>query len=109
MRKAFFALKDGTNALENQSKSAEPDKDSGMYRYYSTQRPVTPGTFPGKPTHIHNFDSRENVCGGQMRAWGYVEYEKPLTEKQMKDYELKPRYVRRLQRSNRLFQCQKSR
>lgn len=90
MRKAFFALKDGTNALENQSKSVEPDKDSGMYRYYSTQRPVTLGTFPGKPTHIHNFDTRENVCGGQMQAWGYVEYEKPLTEKQMKDYELKP-------------------
>lgn len=90
MRKAFFALKDGTNALENQSQKAEPDKDSGMYRYYSTQRPVTPGTFPGKPTTIHNFDSRESVCGGQMQAWGYVEYEKPLTEKQMKDYELKP-------------------
>ena len=90
MRKAFFALKDGTNALENQSKSVEPDKDSGMYRYYSTQRPVTPGTFPGKPTHIHNFDTREDVCGGQMQAWGYVEYEKPLTKKQMQDYELKP-------------------
>ncbi len=90
MRKAFFALKDGTNALENQSKSVEPDKDSGMYRYYSTQRPVTPGTFPGKPANIQNFDTRESVCGGQMQAWGYVEYKKPLTEKQMKDYELKP-------------------
>ena len=90
MRKAFFALKDGTNALENQSKSVEPDKDSGLYRYYSTQRPVTPGTFPGKPTNIQNFDTRESVCGGQMQAWGYVEYKKPLTEKQMNDYELKP-------------------
>ena len=90
MRKAFFALKDGTNALENQSKCVEPDKDSGLYRYYSTQRPVTPGTFPGKPTNIQNFDTRESVCGGQMQAWGYVEYKKPLTEKQMNDYELKP-------------------
>lgn len=90
MRKAFFALKDGTNALENQSKSVEPDKDSGLYRYYSTQRPVTLGTFPGKPINIHNFDTRESVCGGQMQAWGYVEYKKPLTEKQMNDYELKP-------------------
>ena len=25
-----------------------------------------------------------------MQAWGYVEYKKPLTEKQMNDYELKP-------------------
>lgn len=90
MRKAFFALKDGTNALENQSKIVEPDKDSGLYRYYSTQRPVTPGTFPGKPINIQNFDTRESVCGGQMQAWGYVEYKKPLTEKQMNDYELKP-------------------
>lgn len=90
MRKAFFALKDGTNALENQIKNAEPDKDSGLYRYYSTQRPVAPGTFPGKPKNIENFDSRESVCNGQMQAWGYLEYEKPLTEKQMNDYELKP-------------------
>ncbi len=90
MRKAFFALKDGTNALENEVKTPEPDKDSGMYRYYSTQRPVMPGTFPGKPVQIHNFDSRESICGGQMQAWGYLEYAEPLTEKQMSDYELKP-------------------
>lgn len=89
MRKAFFALKDGTNALENEVKTPEPDKDSGMYRYYSTQRPVMPGTFPGKPVQIHNFDNREDV-GGQMQAWGYLEYAEPLTEKQMSDYELKP-------------------
>lgn len=25
-----------------------------------------------------------------MRAWGYLEYKEPLTEKQMSDYELKP-------------------
>lgn len=61
-----------------------------MYRYYSTQRPVMPGTFPGKPVQIHNFDSRESICGGQMQAWGYLEYAEPLTEKQMSDYELKP-------------------
>jgi hypothetical protein len=90
MRKAFFALKDGANALENECKVPEPDKDTGLYRYYSTQRPVMPGAYPGKPTEIHNYDSRESVCGGQMMAWGYLEYEKPLTDRQMSDYELKP-------------------
>lgn len=34
-----------------------------MYRYYSTQRPVGPGTFPGRPENIVNFDSREEVPG----------------------------------------------
>ncbi len=90
MRKAFFAIKDGANAHENQSKIPEPEQDSGLYRYYSTQRPVMPGTFPGKPTQIQNFDSKEPVCGGKMKAWGYLEYAKPLTEKQMSDYELNP-------------------
>ena len=34
-----------------------------MYRYYSTQRPVGPGTFPGRPESIENFDTREEVPG----------------------------------------------
>lgn len=90
MRKAFFALKDKANALESKQSIPEPDKDTGLYRYYSTQRPVSIGTYPGKPENIQNFDDRQEVCGGQMRAWGYLEYKEPLTEKQMSDYELKP-------------------
>lgn len=90
MRKAFFALKDGANVHEKEANTPEPEQDSGLYRYYSTQRPVMPGTFPGKPTQIENFDERVPVCGGRMEAWGYLEYAKPLTEKQMSDYELKP-------------------
>ena len=39
------------------------------YRYYSTQRPVDLGT---------------------MRAWGELTCLKPLTDKQMDDYELRP-------------------
>ena len=90
MRKAFFAEKDGASALDKQLATPEPDKDTGLYRYYSTQRPVAPGTYPGKPKEIQNFDNREKVCDGRMEAWGYLDYEKPLTEKQMTDYELKP-------------------
>lgn len=52
------------------------------YRYYSTQRPVTPGAYP-KPKNnpamlIHNFSSREYVPEIGRQAWGYVEYDKPL-------------------------------
>ena len=39
----------------------------GVYRYYSTQRPVD-----------------------RLMAWGELTYAKPLTEKQIEDYELKP-------------------
>lgn len=59
-----------------------------MNRYYLTQRPPAPGTFPGKPVNMKAFDSREHVEEIGRPAWGWVEYEKPLTEKQIADYEL---------------------
>lgn len=66
----------------------------GLYQYYSTQRPVDIGTFP-KPPHnapdeIANYDQRIPVEGGAFRAWGHLTYTKPLTEKQVSDYELRP-------------------
>ena len=35
------------------------------YRYYSTLRPIAPGTFPGgkKVVEIHNFDKRTAIEG----------------------------------------------
>lgn len=68
-------------------------QENGRYRYYSTQRPVAPGTYPkenGNPAQIVNFDQRETVDGGKAMAWGYLEYEKPLTKEQMDAYELRP-------------------
>ena len=66
----------------------------GHYRYYSTQRPVDIGTYPkppgNGPIEIFNYDERIPVEGGNMQAWGELIYGKPLTEKQMCDYELKP-------------------
>ncbi len=71
-------------------------QENGTYRYYSTQRPVDLGTFP-KPAdnpvvEVHNYeaDSRVPVENGMIQAWGYVEYQKPLTEKEAADYELRP-------------------
>ena len=80
----------------------EPDspvpglQENGTYRYYSTQRPVDLGTFPKPPDNpvmeVHNYDadSRIPVENGMIQAWGYVEYRKPLTEKEAGDYELRP-------------------
>lgn len=63
-----------------------------MIRYFSTQRPVSPGTYPkpdGNPAKlIHNFGSRKFITNIGKEAWGYVEYEKPLTEKDAANYEL---------------------
>ncbi len=66
----------------------------GLYKYYSTQRPVAPGTFPtparNAPDEIVNYDQRVPVEGGAFLAWGHLTYTKPLTEQQAADYELRP-------------------
>lgn len=67
-------------------------QDDGKYRYYSTQRPISPGTYPNgenKPVSIENFDECQAVENGQLQAWGYLEYNEPLSQKEMNDYELK--------------------
>jgi len=66
----------------------------GLYKYYSTQRPVDIGTFP-KPPHnapdeIVNYDQRVPVEGGAFLAWGHLTYTRPLTEKLTEGYELRP-------------------
>ena len=63
-----------------------------MIRYYSTQRPVAPGTFP-KPKgnrieSIKNFDSRIYIPEIDGKAWGFIEYEKPLSPRDAEAYEL---------------------
>lgn len=62
------------------------------YRYYSTQRPIGPGTFPRPEDNdllcFENFDTREYVPEIGRDAWGYLEYENPLAEKDARDYEL---------------------
>ena len=47
----------------------------GLYKYYSTQRPVDIGTFPkpagNEPDEIENYDKRVPVEGGAFLAWGH--------------------------------------
>lgn len=62
-----------------------------MFRYYNTLRPITPGAYP-KPADnpamlIHNFDKREYVGKIGREAWGYVEYNNPLTKEQIEAFD----------------------
>ncbi len=63
-----------------------------MTRYYSTQRPVMPGGFPriqgNEVLKIQNFDTRLYCPEVNRSAWGYIEYEAPLTQAQASSYEL---------------------
>ena len=65
-----------------------------MVRYYSTQRPVAPGSFPKvngiKVDNIFNFEDREYVAEISRRAWGYIEYSDKIPESEADDYELFP-------------------
>lgn len=66
--------------------------EKGTYKYYSTQRPVDIGTFPktaNGPIRIFNYAGRENVESGSIKAWGFLVYDAPLTEKQIAEYELR--------------------
>lgn len=62
------------------------------YRYYSTQRPVMPGSYPeprnNKVLKIENFDHKKFVEEVDRPAWGFIEYEKPLGHFDVNDYEL---------------------
>lgn len=61
-------------------------------RYYSTQRPIVPGSYPkpkyNKVLDLFNYEGKTYCEEINMEAWGYVDYEKPLGEKDAKDYEL---------------------
>ena len=60
-----------------------------MKRYYSTHRPVGPGTYPRAGTHeIHNYDERQYVRDAGREVWGYIEYDRELTPEEARSYEL---------------------
>lgn len=63
-----------------------------MYRYYLTQRPAMPGSFPrpmhNYPKEVHNFDKRTFCEEIGREAWAYVEYEKPVSEFLLRNFEM---------------------
>ncbi len=69
-----------------------------MFRYYLTQRPPMPGTFPRLAKNVVSYEDRIEIPNLTSRVWGYVEYEAPLKLKQIREYELReagPFYVNR--------------
>lgn len=59
-------------------------------RYYSTMRPVMPGSFPNRESveEIHNFDTKTFCEEIGREAWGYIDYREALTKEQAEAYEL---------------------
>lgn len=61
-------------------------------RYYSAQRPVMPDSVPKKATviKIENFDAKTFCKEIGRDAWGFVDYQEPLTKEEAEAYELTP-------------------
>lgn len=60
--------------------------DNNIYRYYLTQRPPSPGAIPNKFINAESFDDRTLI--GNHKCWGWVEYDRKLSDKEISDYEL---------------------
>lgn len=69
-----------------------------MAKYYSTERPISIGTYPkyksNKVLNIENFDMKTQVMAVSefgpviTEAWGIIEYENKIPEQAAKQYEL---------------------
>lgn len=59
-------------------------------KYYSILRPVAPGTFPrtAKVNEIYNFDRRQYCPEIGREAWGWIEYDVEISEKDAESYDL---------------------
>ena len=60
-----------------------------MFKYYALHRPVDIGTVPKGFINFINYDSRESIRNTKIKAWGEVYYENRLSQKEIKDFELK--------------------
>ena len=56
------------------------------YFYFSIMRPVGVGTYPRKFIMFHNYDKRTYIPTINKEAWGVLEYDERLTEREVQDY-----------------------
>ena len=63
---------------------------SNPIRYFSTQRPIEPGSYPRPKDarRIVNYDKREFIIAIEREAWGYIDYGCELDDWDVADYEL---------------------
>ena len=75
---------------EAQELICEIMKGHGLKRYFSILRPVGPGTFPKEGMiDFYNFEYGRAYCPEIDReAWAYIWYDRELSEKEMKSYDL---------------------
>lgn len=60
-----------------------------MVRYFSTQRPVSPGSYPrGGALKAVNFEEKTFCEEIGREAWGVIEYAAPLPAAEAAEYEL---------------------
>ena len=89
-----FLTRTGDYERDHNVKIISEGPQVGLYKYYSTQRPVDLGTYPKSPENpmigFINYDKRIPVEGGAFQAWGVLSYARPLTEKELYNYELRP-------------------
>ena len=61
---------------------------TATYRYYCLYRPPMPGAIPRKGlVDIHEYDTKQNL--GTFPAWGYADYDRKLSDDEVRNYELK--------------------
>jgi hypothetical protein len=58
-----------------------------LYRYATLMRPAGPGSVPREGLHACE-DVRWLVCPSGHTAYSIADYERPLTDKEVRDYEL---------------------
>ena len=66
------------------------DKAKAVYRYYTLYRPPMPGGIPHGAVNVQTLGSRPYFSEVGHTVWGYVDYDRMLTPKEIRDYELAP-------------------
>ena len=61
---------------------------NNRYRYYCIHRPPAPGTVPRGMIDMVAFDEHKYCDDILRKAWGYVEYHKPLIPHDVIRYDL---------------------
>jgi len=62
-----------------------------MNRYYSKLRPVSIGTYPvGMAVNYKNYDRRTYIEDAGCEVYGYIDYNRELSEDEIKHYDLVP-------------------
>lgn len=80
------------DTAKNNTPPKKRKKETKTMRYYSTQRPVGPGTYPqqdGTETII-NFDGPIYCQEIAKVAWGCIEYREPVAPEVARVYDLTP-------------------